>query len=181
MIREIVDLIRCDYHSNYGKKNLLSFFITDFFFPNYRFRFLFFLRLCEVVRGHKKLFLFYAVAKFFWHRYSYKAQLEIPFYTVGGGAHFKHNCGPIIINANARVGKKCLLSPGVIIGISSVNRKNECPIIGDNVYLSPNCKIFGKCHIGNNVIIGIDTIVRDMDVPDNCWAVGNPVKIGVIK
>lgn len=93
------------------------------------------------------------------------------------GVKFAHAAGSVIINSSCKIGNFVILSPGNIIGISSIKRKNEVPIIGDNVYLAPNAKIFGRCRIGDNVIIGSDTIIRDMDIPSNSYAVGNPVRI----
>lgn len=153
------------------------FLIYDIFFPNYRFRLLFWLRCCEWCRGVHWLFPFYFISKFFWHRYELKSQSEIPFYTTGMGIKFAHAAGTIIINSSSRIGDFVQLSPGNIIGISSIHRKNEVPIIGNHVYLAPNAKVFGRCRIGDNVIIGSDTIIRDMDIPSNSYAVGNPVRI----
>lgn len=117
------------------------------------------------------------ISKFFWHRYEIKCQTEIPFNTTGAGVKFAHTVGSIILNSSCKIGDNVRLSPGNIVGISSIYRKNEVPIIGDNVYLAPNAKVFGKCRIGNNVIIGTDTIIRDMDIPNNSYAVGDPVRI----
>lgn len=120
---------------------------------------------------------FYPLAKYFWHRFSLKGDIEIGFNTVGLGVKMVHDVGTIIINSRARIGTNCQLSPGVIVGISSIRRKNEVPVIGNDVYLAPNCKIFGRVKIGDNVIIVTDTIVRDIGIPSNSVAYGNPIVI----
>ncbi len=49
-------------------------------------------------------------------------------------------------------------------------------IIGNNVWIGDKVTILGGVHIGDNVIIGANSVVTH-DVPSNCVAVGNPVKI----
>ena len=121
--------------------------------------------------------IFYPIAKWFMHRYMIRGQIEIACGSVGAGVSIVHPTGAIIINGGSRIGHNCRLSPGVVVGISSLHRRVECPVIGDNVYLAPNAKVYGRSRIGNNCIIGTDTIVRDTDVPDNCVAVGSPLRI----
>lgn len=176
-LKKLFFIIKTDYNNNINNRSLFKFLLYDFIYPNYRFRFLFWLRVCEFSRHNGFFSLIYPFAKFFWHKYKLKAQIEMPFYTTGPGCFFKHPCGTIIINARARIGCNCQLSPGVIIGISSIKRKDDCPIIGDNVYLSPNSQIYGKCNIGDNVIICPNTVIIDMDIPSNSFAYGNPVKV----
>lgn len=48
--------------------------------------------------------------------------------------------------------------------------------IGNNVFIGVNTTILKGSSIGNNVIIGANTLVNK-DIPDNCVAVGNPVKV----
>ena len=131
------------------------------------------LRICEVYMGG----VFYPIAKWFRHKYSIRGQIEIGLNSLGPGVKIVHPTGAIIVNSNAKIGRNCHLSPGVVVGISSINRRNEVPVIGNDCYLAPNAKVYGKCRIGNNVVIGTDTVVRDMDVPDNCIAVGFPVRV----
>lgn len=49
-------------------------------------------------------------------------------------------------------------------------------VIGDNVYIGMNTIILGGVTIGSNVVIGAGSIVS-RDVPDNCVAAGNPVRV----
>lgn len=48
--------------------------------------------------------------------------------------------------------------------------------IGDNVFIGVNSVILKGVTIGNNVIIGAGSLVNK-DIPDNCVAAGNPVRV----
>lgn len=176
-INKLIDSLKEEYRRNITKP-LALFLLYDLFYPNYKFRFLVWLRVCEFCRSNGKVgWCLYPLAKFFWHKYSLKGNIEIGFNSVAPGVKIVHNAGSIIINSNARIGERCQLSPGVIVGISSIKRKNEVPIIGFGVYLAPNCKVFGKSIIGDNVIVGTDTIIRDKIIPSNSIVYGNPLVV----
>lgn len=49
-------------------------------------------------------------------------------------------------------------------------------IIGDNVFVGANATILPNVKIGDNSIIGANSVVTK-DIPANCVAAGNPVKI----
>lgn len=59
--------------------------------------------------------------------------------------------------------KRCLFSKGPIV-------------IGNNTWICENVCILPNVTIGKNVIIGAGTVVNK-DIPDNCIAVGNPLRI----
>lgn len=48
--------------------------------------------------------------------------------------------------------------------------------IGNNVFIGMKTTILKGCRIGSNVIIGANSLVNK-DIPDNCVAAGNPIKI----
>jgi acetyltransferase-like isoleucine patch superfamily enzyme len=48
--------------------------------------------------------------------------------------------------------------------------------IGDKVWIGCNCTILKGVTIGDNAVIGANTLVNK-DVPPNCLAVGNPMRI----
>ena len=168
--------IEADFKRNYAY-SWLKFLLADFFFPNYRFRFLFWLRVAEMTQCNRHFRWLYPLAAICYHHYSQKGNIEISFYSVGKGVKIQHTAGFIIVHSEARIGDNVHLSPGVIVGISSLNRRHELPVIGNDCYLAPNAKVFGKCHIGHRVVIATDTVVRDMDVPDDAIVVGTPAKI----
>lgn len=104
---------------------------------------------------------------------SVKLQINIPINTLGEGALILH-LGTIIINSGARIGKNCILQPGVIIGEKDL--KENVPFIGDNVYFGPGSMVIGKIKIGDNVVIAPNTVVIK-DVLDNCVVSGVPAKV----
>lgn len=83
----------------------------------------------------------------------------------------------IIINPNAKVGKHCSISSGVVIA----QAHNMCPTIGDNVELMIDCAVLGNIHIANNVRIGAKTLViKNINAVNTTWA-GIPAKRLAIK
>ena len=83
--------------------------------------------------------------------------------------------GSIVINGAATIGKNLTIYPGVTIGQTDSKRENT-PIIGDNVYIYPNAMVCGKITIGDNVIILSNSVVTH-DVPSNSIVGGIPAKI----
>ncbi|MCU0390446.1 MAG: acetyltransferase [Thermoflexibacter sp.] len=74
----------------------------------------------------------------------------------------------VVISHDSTIGDACYLSPSVVIcGQVEIG---ECTFVGAGSIISNGIKI------GKNVVIGIGSVVNK-DVPDNCSAVGNPVKI----
>lgn len=65
---------------------------------------------------------------------------------------------------------------GVLIGAQNREKKKECPIIGNSVWIGTNAIIVGAVRIGNNVLIVPGAYVN-FDVPDNSIVFGNPGKI----
>ncbi|MTH18080.1 serine acetyltransferase [Flavobacterium sp. LC2016-01] len=104
---------------------------------------------------------------------SINLQINIPINTLKEGALILH-IGTIVINDGARIGKNCILQPGVIIGQKDL--KENVPVIGDNVYFGPGAMVIGKVNIGNNVIIAPNTVVIK-DVANNCVVSGVPAKV----
>lgn len=86
---------------------------------------------------------------------------------VGGGLYLAQP-GSVNVAPEARIGRDCNLSHGVVIATG----KSGAPWIGDRVYLGPGVKVLGPVRIGNDVAIGRNLLV-DRDVPDG--AVLGPV------
>ncbi len=109
----------------------------------------------------------------FYHKIRFKFGIEIPRgVTVGEGFYIGHH-GGIVINSNAVIGKRVNISQQVVIGVSGEGEKKGCPVIGNNVYISPGARIFGKIKIGNNVKIGANAIVYK-DIPDDSIVILSP-------
>ena len=99
----------------------------------------------------------------------------------------------VIINENTKISSHSFICEGVTIGMDcfighgvmftndkfdSDNIKSWIKretIIGNNVRIGSNASLL-PVKIGNNVIIGAGSVVTK-DIPDNCMAYGNPVKI----
>jgi serine O-acetyltransferase len=104
---------------------------------------------------------------------SAKLHINIPINTLGEGALIMH-FGTLRINQNAKIGKNCILQPGVFIG--QKDSEENVPTVGDNVYFSPGSMAFGKIKIGNNVVVAPNSVVIK-DVSDNCVVSGVPAKV----
>ena len=63
-------------------------------------------------------------------------------------------------------------STQIPLGVSKVGRV----IIGDEVFVGHGSIILPNTRIGNRVVIGAGSVVA-RDIPDNCVAAGNPVRI----
>lgn len=173
--KSLLSIIIMEYKLNCGNKSV----VYNLLYPNYCYKYLFYLRIYEYAISNKHnpcLYLLRVILKFKINKWSQKAKIEFPTFTIGHGCRINHTVGGIIVNSRARVGKNAYISNGVIIGQSSIYEPYSVPMIGNNVHLAPNCKIFGRITIGDNVIIGTDCIVR-YSVPSNSCVVGNPAKI----
>lgn len=73
-----------------------------------------------------------------------------------------------------RIGKNCVIQPGVVFGKNS--EADNCATVGDNCNFGLNAKILGSVHIGNNVIVGANAVVTK-DIPDDCIVAGVPARI----
>lgn len=98
---------------------------------------------------------------------------------IGEGTIFGYGGMCLVIHANAKVGKNCVIGHGVTIGAAegfAGRLANKCPEIGDNCYIATGSKILGDIKVGNNCTIAAGAIVLK-DVPDNAVIVGVPGRI----
>lgn len=105
-------------------------------------------------------------------RLAYRTGFQIPPNTIEPGLTIWH-WGAIIINPHAKIGRGCVLNPGVIIGHKE---KGLAPHIGDNCFIGGGAKVIGDIKIGDNVTIAPNAVVVK-DVPDNAVVGGVPAKI----
>ena len=82
----------------------------------------------------------------------------IPPNVFGKGLSIAHT-GDIVINPATRIGDYCRIHVGVNIG-TAAGHSDQCPHIGDNVYIGPVAKIFGNITIADNVAIGANAVVN---------------------
>lgn len=82
----------------------------------------------------------------------------IPRNVCGPGLALRH-WGPITLNVDARVGQRCVIHPGVTLGV----RDGAAPVVGDDCYLGPGAKAYGGITIGSGCRIGPNAVVhRDL-------------------
>src|SRR5205823_2790141 len=86
-------------------------------------------------------------------------------------AHF----GGIVVGPAVRMGARCNLGPGVVIGQSS-GADDRSPSLGDGVTISAGAKVFGAINIGANSVIGANAVVNH-DIPADSVAVGIPARV----
>ena len=92
--------------------------------------------------------------------------------------NFPHPLG-IVVATNGEIGKNCTIYQNVTIGAKNKNLAylpEHFPKIGNNVTIYAGACVVGGITIGDNVVIGANAVVTQ-DVPENSYAVGNPVKI----
>lgn len=101
--------------------------------------------------------------------------------TIDEGLAIYHTGDFIFIKEATKIGKRCTLRPGVVIGNKSGEREWDMPVeVGDNVEFGLGVRVFGKLHIGNNVTIGANSVVTK-DIEDNAICAGLPAKVIRIK
>lgn len=102
-----------------------------------------------------------------------KLGIYIPAGIFDEGLHIWHY-GNIVVNAETRVGKNCILHGDNCIGN---NGKNEgCPTIGNNVDIGVGAKILGNIQIADGVKIGAGAVVVKDCLIENSTIVGIPGK-----
>ncbi|MEQ3481250.1 MULTISPECIES: serine acetyltransferase [unclassified Pseudoalteromonas] len=134
---------------------------------NPSFNYVFWFRLCRarsaLVRGFARLM----------HKHlSVRYQIQLPKEVqVGPGLYLGHGTG-IIVNASAKIGANCNLSPYTVIG----SNHGRAAHIGDNVYIGPHTSVVEHVHIGDGAQVGAGAVVIK-DVPAHATVVGNPAKV----
>lgn len=114
-----------------------------------------------------------------WYRYKhlgFKLRYTVYPNTCDAGLAIFHTGDFVWIKSTAKVGKNCILRPGVVIGQKHTGETSQSVTVGDNVDFGIGVKVFGSIHIGNNVSIGANAVVTH-DIPDNAVAGGIPAKV----
>jgi len=86
-----------------------------------------------------------------------------------------YHSGSIIVNANAKVGKNCVLHGENCIGNNGIT--DDAPIIGDNCDVGVGAKIIGGIRLGNDVRIGANAVVTKSFFENNITLIGIPARI----
>ena len=102
--------------------------------------------------------------------------IEIPYTAkIGQKVVFEHQHG-IVIHGASVIGDGCIIRQGVTLGIRSLDRLDEAPILGSRVNVGAGAKLLGKIHIGDNVNIGANSVVL-VDVEKNATVAGVPARV----
>lgn len=107
------------------------------------------------------------------NRLGAKLGIYIPAGVFDEGLHIWHY-GNIIVNAESKVGKNCMLHGDNCIGNNG--KVFGCPTIGDNVDVGTGAKIIGEIYIANGVKIGAGAVVINDCYTENVTIVGVPAK-----
>jgi serine O-acetyltransferase len=102
--------------------------------------------------------------------------IELPYTaTVGRRVVFEHQHG-IVVHGATVIGDECIVRHGVTLGIRSLDRLAEAPVLGKRVNIGAGAKIIGKVHVGDDAAIGANAVVLE-DVPAGRLAVGVPAHL----
>lgn len=89
-----------------------------------------------------------------------KLGFEIPPNVFGPGLGIAHR-GTLIVNPNVRVGENCRIHSCTYLATQATGKSNDCPIIGNNVFIGPCTVIVGKIEIADDVAIGANSYVSN--------------------
>ncbi len=94
---------------------------------------------------------------------------------IGRRVVFEHQHG-IVVHGNSVIGDDCILRQGVTLGMRSMDRPHEAPVLGRGVNVGAGAKVLGPVRIGDGASIGANAVVL-CDVPAGAMAVGVPAVV----
>jgi serine O-acetyltransferase len=106
--------------------------------------------------------------------------IEIPYpATVGRGVIVEHQ-GGIVVHGASVIGDGSIIRQNCTLGLRSLDRLDEAPVIGKRVNIGAGAVIMGRVTIGDDAAIGANAVVMQ-DVPAGSLAVGVPAVVKVRK
>ena len=93
---------------------------------------------------------------------------------IGEGTTFAYKGMGVVIHSRAKIGKNCIIAQQVTIGGRS--KKQDVPVVGDNVYIGVGAKVLGDITIGSECVIGANAVVIH-NVEEGSVVAGIPAKI----
>ena len=93
---------------------------------------------------------------------------------IGEGTTFAYKGMGVVIHSRAKIGKNCINAQQVTIGGRS--KKQDVPVVGDNVYIGVGAKVLGDITIGSECVIGANAVVIH-NVEEGSVVAGIPAKI----
>jgi serine acetyltransferase len=102
--------------------------------------------------------------------------IELPYSAkIGRRVVFEHQHG-IVVHGQTVIGDDCIIRQGVTLGIRSMDRLTEAPVLGRGVNVGAGAKIIGPVQVGDGASIGANAVVLK-DVPAGALAIGVPAKL----
>jgi serine O-acetyltransferase len=102
--------------------------------------------------------------------------IEIPYAaTIGRGVIVEHQ-GGIVVHGASVIGDGSIIRQNCTLGLRSLDRLDEAPIIGKRVNIGAGSVIMGRVTIGDDAAIGANAVVMQ-DVPAGGLAVGVPAVV----
>jgi len=120
---------------------------------------------------HRILFLFSYLK---YRKLSLKTGISIPKNVCDKGLFIPH-FGAIVVNANCKIGRNCMIQNNVNIGTNGGS--STAPKIGNNVYIGPGAVIYGEIEIADNCYIGANAVVNKSFLEPNSVIAGVPAKV----
>jgi serine O-acetyltransferase len=102
--------------------------------------------------------------------------IEIPYTAqIGRGVIIEHQ-GGIVVHGASVIGDGSIIRQNCTLGLRSLDRLDEAPIIGKRVNIGAGAVIMGRVVIGDDAAIGANAVVMT-DVPPAALAAGVPAKV----
>jgi serine O-acetyltransferase len=102
--------------------------------------------------------------------------IELPYSVkLGRRVIFEHQHG-IVVHGATVIGDDCIIRQGVTLGIRSMERLTEAPVLGRGVNVGAGAKIIGPVKVGDGAAIGANAVVLK-DVPAGALAIGVPAQL----
>jgi len=119
--------------------------------------------------------LLLAISKLRHRRLSRMLGFVIPPNVFGPGLSISHY-GPIQVDTHSRIGARCRIHPGVMVGASH-GADAGVPIIGDDCYLGAGAKLFGGIELGPGTTVGANAVVNRSFPEGNLTIAGVPARV----
>jgi serine O-acetyltransferase len=102
--------------------------------------------------------------------------IELPFTAqIGRRVIFEHQHG-IVVHGATVIGDDCIIRQGVTLGIRTLDKLDDAPILGKKVNVGAGAKVIGNVRVGDGASIGANAVVLE-DVPARALAVGVPARV----
>ena len=102
--------------------------------------------------------------------------IELPYSVAIGRRVVIEHQGGIVIHGATRIGDDCIIRQGCTLGIRTLDRLDDAPVLEAGVQLGAGAVLLGAVHIGAGAQIGANAVVL-ADVPAGALAVGVPARI----